>query len=307
MYRTLRALLLVVGLATPAAVVAAEITFYEHDAYRGRSFSSIQTIPNFADIGFNDRASSVIVRSGTWQICSDAFFRGRCVTLSRGEYPTLRSMDLNDLVSSARDMEWLGGGGGGPGGGAGVPVQLFEGRQFDGRGVPVNGTITNFSDIGFNDRAQSMIVRIGLWEACENADFRGTCQTYGPGHYPDLGGLARRISSIRPVAGDPVRGGWGTGSRALLYEGSNLSGRSFLINTEVVSNLASTGFNDRAASLRIEGGYWIFCSDANFEGECLTFGPGDYPALPWGLNHRISSGRRVQGNYPYNQRPAWPR
>ena len=39
-----------------------------------------------------------------------------------------------------------------------------------------------------------------------------------------------------------------------------------IINNEVVANLAGTGFNDRASSLRIEGGYWIFCSDANFHG-----------------------------------------
>ncbi len=192
---------------------------------------------------------------------------------------------------------------------AGARVELFDGYQFDGRTYPVNGTVTNFSDVGFNDRAQSMIIRDGSWEVCEHADFRGACQTYGPGRHPNLGVLAGRISSIRPSAGSPGTGsgGWGTGSRASLYEGPNLSGRSFAIDSEVVANLANTGFNDRAASLRVEGGYWIFCSDANFQGECLTFGPGDYPTLPWGLNYRISSGRRVQGNYPYTQNPNWQR
>jgi hypothetical protein len=59
--------------------------------------------------------------------------------------------------------------------------------------------------------------------------------------------------------------------------------------------------------LRIEGGYWIFCSDANFAGECLTFGPGDYPTLPWGLSYKISSVRRIHDTYPYNQNSTWPR
>ena len=81
---------------------------------------------------------------------------------------------------------------------AGARVELFDGYQFDGRTYPVNGTVTNFSDVGFNDRAQSMIIRDGSWEVCEHADFRGACQTYGPGRHPNLGVLAGRISSIRP-------------------------------------------------------------------------------------------------------------
>ena len=72
-------------------------------------------------------------------------------------------------------------------------------------------------------------------------------------------------------------------------------------------NLDPTGFNDRAESLRVERGYWIFCSDANFEGECLTFGPGDYPNLPGELNRRISSGRMINHRYPYSGPPAWNR
>jgi hypothetical protein len=72
-----------------------------------------------------------------------------------------------------------------------------------------------------------------------------------------------------------------------------------------LANLDGTGFNDRASSLRIERGYWVFCSDASFRGECRTFGPGDYPDLPSGLSGRISSGRRISDDYPYNRNPNW--
>ena len=313
MKSALQRLLLLLGLALTFPAMGADITFFELDGFRGRSFAANQSISNFANIGFNDRASSVIVRSGRWQLCSDAYFNGRCVTLAPGEYPTLRSMQLENQVSSARELEWIGGGT--PGGGAGGSVELFDDYRFGGGQFAVAGTITNFSDVGFNDRAQSMIVHQGTWEACEHADFNGVCQTYGPGRYPDLGGFGRRISSMRqirgsgPVGGGPgfSGGGWGTGSRAILYAGPNLSGSTFVINDEVVANLAGTGFNDRAGSLRVESGYWVFCSDAGFGGECLTFGPGDYPTLPWGLNYKISSGRRIHGNYPYNQNPTWQR
>ena len=91
----------------------------------------------------------------------------------------------------------------------------------------------------------------------------------------------------------------------MLYEGPNLSGRSFSLN-DAVPNLGRTGFNDRASSLRVERGYWIFCSDSEFRGECRTFGPGEYASLP-GLNNVISSGRRISNEYPYADRPDWQR
>jgi hypothetical protein len=297
-------------LALPA--VASDITFYEHDSFRGRSFVVNQSISNLANVGYNDRASSVVVGSGTWQICTDAYFRGRCATVSRGQYPTLSTMGLNDAVSSARELDWLGGAPGG-GAGAGGRVELFEGREFSSRTIAVTGSIRNFADVEFNDRAASMIIYEGTWELCADADFRGACETYGPGRYPDLGAFHHRLSSIRPTSGvrggwgGPGGGGWGTGSRAILYEGPSMSGRSYTINNQVASNLATTGFNDRAASLRIEGGYWLFCSEAQFEGECQTFGPGDYPNLGGGLNNRISSGRRINSQYPYSQNPMWQR
>jgi hypothetical protein len=86
-----------------------------------------------------------------------------------------------------------------------------------------------------------------------------------------------------------------------------MSGRTFEIDRDVVRNLDRAGFNDRASSLSVLGGYWIFCSDANFEGDCRTFGPGDYPNLPFDLERKISSGRRIADRYPYEGRPTWSR
>ena len=92
--------------------------------------------------------------------------------------------------------------------------------------------------------------------------------------------------------------------RVVLYEGANLTGRTFIVD-RYMGNMDGTGFNDRASSLRVERGYWLFCSDAAFQGECRTFGPGDYPTLPYGLNNRISSGRRISDDYPYGNNPNW--
>ena len=119
-----------------------------------------------------------------------------------------------------------------------------------------------------------------------------------------------RISSVRELGewGPPPQSGggnWGEGVRVVLYEGPNFSGRSYVVSGNSLRDLGGTGFNDRASSLRVEQGYWVFCSDAYYQGECLTFGPGEYPTLPPELNGRISSARRISHRYPYNQNPTW--
>lgn len=205
---------LAIALVAVASTASAQLTLFEHDDFRGQRFDVRGAVDNLANTGFNDVASSASIRSGTWQLCDDAYFRGRCVTLQPGDYPSLGSMGMNDRVSSARE--------------------------------------------------------IGV---------------YGP---------------------PPSQGGnWGGGARAVLYARPGFDGQSLVIDRNVVRDLGNTGFNDRASSMRIEQGYWMFCSDANFEGQCMTFGPGDYPQLPPALNNRISSGRRISSQYPYRQNPDW--
>jgi hypothetical protein len=170
--------------------------------------------------------------------------------------------------------------------------------------------VANFDRTGFNDRANSAVVHDGRWEICVDADFSGGCSVLAPGSYPNLGAYAGRISSVRPIDGQYSNNrandrGVNRDARATLYEGPNLSGRSFVLNG-TMQNLGATGFNDRASSLRVESGYWIFCSDAEFRGECRTFGPGNYASLA-GLNNMISSGRRISNDYPYGDRPDWQR
>ena len=203
-------------------------------------------------------------------------------------------------------------------------ITLFEREGFQGRRLTIRGTMSNLDRTDFNDRAESIIVRDGVWEVCSDARFNGQCARMQPGEYPNLrGSLDRSISSVREVTQAayappapayappaPAYGGGGGGGgqpRAILYSGQGMSGRAFEIDRNVVRNLDGTGFNDRAASLSVLGGYWIFCSDANFEGDCRTFGPGDYPNLPPDLNRRISSGRRIADRYPYEGRPTWSR
>jgi hypothetical protein len=195
-------------------------------------------------------------------------------------------------------------------------ITLFERPDFQGRRLTIRGTMPNLDRTDFNDRAESIAVRDGVWEVCSDAHFNGQCVRLQPGEYRNLrGALDRSISSARevgqaayappaPAYGGPVARGGGE-PRAILYSGHGMSGRTFEVDRDVVRDLQRVGFNDRASSLKILNGYWIFCSDANFEGDCRTFGPGDYPNLPFDLERKISSGRRIADRYPYEGRPTW--
>ena len=194
-------------------------------------------------------------------------------------------------------------------------IILYENPGFQGRRMTLRGTTPDLDRTNFNDRAESIVVRDGVWEVCTDARFAGRCVRLQPGEYPSLdGSLNSRISSAREIAQaplpppPPVAGpGPGGPARAVLYEGQGFRGRSFEMQRDVMRNLDRTSFNDRAASLRVYSGFWIFCSDANFEGDCRTFGPGDYPDLPGDLNRRISSGRRISDRNPYGGAPNWGR
>ena len=89
---------------TLSAQALAQITLYEDDGWRGRAFSTGHEIGDLSRVGFNDRASSVIVEDGQWELCSDAGFSGKCMILRRGNYGSLSSMGMNDRVSSLRPV-----------------------------------------------------------------------------------------------------------------------------------------------------------------------------------------------------------
>ena len=296
------ALALTIVVAAPAV---AQVTIYADDNFRGRAVTIDQPVDDFNRYGFNDQASSASVRGGNWQFCADINFRGRCVTLSPGDYRSLASMGLDDRISSLREVRGdLGGGG--TGGVSRGRIALYDNNGFGGRGVTLQNDIGNLDQIGFNDRANSAVIEGSTWQLCEHADFQGSCITVAPGRYPDLGALGGRISSARMVANAPAPvPPSSAGGRAVLFGRPSLQGRSIVIDRPVMRNLADVNFNDRASSLRVESGYWMFCNDANFEGECRTFGPGDYPVLPPELQNNISSGRRINNRYPYREPPNW--
>jgi hypothetical protein len=85
-----------------SAQVMAQVTFYEGEDFHGRAFTTTRAQPDLSRDGFNDRASSVIVDGGRWEVCDDGNYGGDCVLLRPGTYGSLRQLGLDNRVSSAR-------------------------------------------------------------------------------------------------------------------------------------------------------------------------------------------------------------
>jgi uncharacterized protein YcfJ len=195
---------LAVAAALVAGAASAEVTFFEHDNFNGRAFTTHHPVDNFRNYDFNDRASSIIVTGEPWEVCEDAGFHGRCMVLRPGNYPSLREMGMNDRLSSAREIDHHRHYDDDRYAPAPLPPQItfYDHDDFHGRGFSTQGEVGNFQDVGFNDRASSIVVLGGYWEVCQHAGFGGRCLVLRPGRYPDLGsmGFNDLISSVRPVA-----------------------------------------------------------------------------------------------------------
>jgi hypothetical protein len=206
------------------AAFAGELTLFADADFRGARVTIDRDAPDLNRIGFNDRVSSIVVRSGVWQVCEHAGFGGYCAEFGPGEYRNLPR--FNDNISSVREVTrggrdyrddrdggWRGdrddrrgddrrgddrrGDGRDYRDERGGAVQLFAGPRFQGPEISLSGDARMLND--FNDRASSLIIREGRWEFCEHADFRGQCVVYGPGRYAFLDQMTGRISSMRRV------------------------------------------------------------------------------------------------------------
>lgn len=183
-----RSAIALAALVVSTCVFAQEITLYGGKDFRGRAVTLREEARNFESFGFNDQVSSLRVKHGKWELCTDSEFRGRCRIFEPGEYASLGRE--NDAYSSARPIRG--------GGDKHARIVLFEGGNHTGRSVELDGRVDNFERIGFNDRAASIIVERGTWRLCSDSEGRGECREFGPGRHLLPPGLQRRVSSAYP-------------------------------------------------------------------------------------------------------------
>lgn len=185
----------------------ASLVLFDQVNYRGNSFE-IST--NTAELrNFNDRARSVTIRRGTWELCEHKNFSGRCATLDRST-PDLAAYGLSGRVTSARLVS--GGGAVPPPSQAGYVV-LYDVVNFRGNPMRFDRASPNLGQ--FNGRARSVTVGRGTWELCDGMNFGGRC-TVVTSSVADLGtrGMAGRVNSLRPIGTNAPPGPqWPPGSQ----------------------------------------------------------------------------------------------
>ncbi|WP_158219657.1 beta/gamma crystallin-related protein [Ideonella sp. A 288] len=69
------------------------LVLHEQADYSGRSMLLTEPTANLKSMGMNDKASSVEVLAGQWEVCTDADYRGRCVLLNPGHYQLDGALD----------------------------------------------------------------------------------------------------------------------------------------------------------------------------------------------------------------------
>jgi hypothetical protein len=77
------------------------LVFYDRPNFRGDSRDVLNSASNLGSVG--DRARSVQVYGGTWELCEGAFRNSRCITVN-DNVPDLRNVGFRNGVSSAREV-----------------------------------------------------------------------------------------------------------------------------------------------------------------------------------------------------------
>ena len=214
------------GLVLAGGAYAAEMTIYTGPNLRGEGITLNGVTNDLDRTGFNDRAESILVRSGRWEVCSDANFSGYCAVLGPGEYRRLDS-PLFRGVSSAREVApyayddryyRYGYNESYPRAVEPYPrviepvPRVIEPRSrysaletytlpgFRGSTMRFDANATTLDTASTDEGVSSLIVREGVWELCTGTNHAGSCRVYEPGRYPRLGSFeGAPVGSLRRI------------------------------------------------------------------------------------------------------------
>ena len=107
-HRILVSAALVTASLAASAAAAAEIRVYKQPNFSGEGIAIRGAAVNLADANFQDQISSLEVRGGRWQLCTQPNFKGDCVVIGPGDYPSLEQV-MNHRIESIRQLPRSGG------------------------------------------------------------------------------------------------------------------------------------------------------------------------------------------------------
>jgi Beta/Gamma crystallin len=81
---------------------AGDIVLFAANNYGGVSQPLDQSQADLRSEALQSNATSIVIASGAWELCDDTYFRGHCVTLGPGKYPSFQEYGLTHGVASVR-------------------------------------------------------------------------------------------------------------------------------------------------------------------------------------------------------------
>ena len=295
-----------VALALPLAVAGAAVAQYETNEqpaglmlfsgedFRGEVREVFDPAYSLNDYYFNDRARSVAVLSGSWELCEHSDFTGRCVFV-RGDVQDLGWYGLEGELSSVRPIYEY--------------TEAEHGLMFtrDQSGYiryadNARYGYDNYSH-GYGASTSISVYHYGYSPSYRSYGYYSPRLGHGPygfgwtryGANPHYG--HHNYRKERP----PLKGHYGARNGAVtLYTDSYERGASLGLN-KGISDLSRYRFNDNISSLRIRSGQWEVCEHANYKGRCQIVDASTDRLNGIRLNDNISSIRPV-GDSPRGDR-----
>lgn len=260
----------------------APAVLFEHSNFQGRYLVLDGPVASLQNVGFNDRASSLQIRSGRWEVCSERGFNGTC-RIFDASVSNFKNSNFNDVVSSIRPANAVNQ--------RKPSVILYQHAQFEGASLEVENAIPNLQNTNpnFNDIASSIKIERGRWEVCSDADFHGNCRVINASasSFDNLG-LNDQISSIRPASDvNTLR------PRVILFEHDNFRGKRLVVEDNI-TNFEAVNFNDITSSVQLERGRWEICTDKDFRGTCRVVEGSALNLQDYNINDAISSIRLLR-------------
>jgi beta/gamma crystallin len=178
---------------------AAQVTVYKDQNFKGPELALEQEAHDLGPMNFHDQISSMVVRGGAWEVCTQPGFQGDCVVLQPGAYATLPS-SINHRIESLRAASARASGS--PDADAAKPAALvlFSAPRFMGRSHELTRDAQATLETPFRAPPASLVVREGTWQLCTEPGFRGTCRIFPRGRYLDLQPETMPVMSLRRVS-----------------------------------------------------------------------------------------------------------
>lgn len=264
------------------------LILYSGENFTGEVREIYDPIYALPDLAFNDRARSVAVLGGQWEVCEHSDFTGRCLFL-RYDVPDLGWFGMERNVSSVRPvLEYTE-----------AEHGLMFVRDRNGYIRYVDNERYGYDNYSYGYGVSTGIqvyhygyspdyLRYGYYDPRLGYDPYGF-GWHGFGGYRHYDGYYRRDLP-------PLRGHYGARDGAVtLYTDSYGHGASFGLNREI-RDLSRYRFNDNISSIEIRSGKWEVCTDANFRGQCRIIDASVDKLNGLRLNDNISSIRPIGGS-----------